>query len=190
MPSTRKPAVASATNSGNHIIEVPDGKVIFNGEKVIFLNNWIAKRSGRGKEAERESDITTRQHHITFFKDVYASSFTTKNMTLFELRDLILKTKGKTRSVLPLLKGAKFGNKKNVDEEGKGNCLRWDGNFNGFDLIELDYDGEKIAFDEAVATLTAMKVRFLIYTSPSHTKAAPRWRILLPVSCKLPLKMR
>jgi hypothetical protein len=149
-------------------------------------------RNGRPPAGDKsaDSDIGARQHHITFFKNEYASSLTTKNMTLPELCDLILKTKGKTKTVLPWLKGAKFGNKKNVDEKGKGNCLRWDGNVIGFDLIELDYDGEKISFGEAVATLKAMKVRFLIYTSPSHTKAAPRWRILLPVSRKLPLEMR
>jgi hypothetical protein len=157
----------------------------------IMLNGIFSMgRNHRSSFDESTTDINFHKIHVTFFYNAFASEALAKNLTLPELCDLILQTKGKTKSALPWLKGAKFGNKKNVDEKGKGNCLRWDGNVIGFDLIELDYDGEKISFDEAVATLKAMNVRFLIYTSPSHTDAAPRWRILLPVSGKLPLEMR
>jgi hypothetical protein len=48
--------------------------------------------------------------------------------------------------------------------------------------IELDYDGKVISFDEGVAKAKEMKVRCLIYTTPWSTPAAPKWRILIPLS--------
>ena len=39
-----------------------------------------------------------------------------------------------------------------------------------------------MSFDQAIETIKSMKVRALIYTTPSHTAANPRWRILSPVS--------
>jgi hypothetical protein len=48
-----------------------------------------------------------------------------------------------------------------------------------------------MSVDEAVAKLKTYNVRFLIYTTPTHTKAGPRWRLLLPVSAgTLSLGMR
>jgi predicted P-loop ATPase len=114
---------------------------------------------------------------ITFFQNEFASSMTVKEITLAELGDLILVTKGKTKSDLPWLKGARFGGKR-TDKAS----LRSDENVLGFDLIELDYDKEVMSFDEAITVIKAMEVRALIYTTPSHTNAAPRWRLLLPVS--------
>ena len=129
------------------------------------------------------TDIDSRKISITFFQNEYASSLTVKSHTLPELRGLILSTNGATKSSLPWLKGARFGDKREKKADGTiSTCLRWDGNVLGFDLIELDYDKEVMSFDEAIATIRAMNVRALIYTTPSHTNAKPRWRILMPVS--------
>ena len=122
---------------------------------------------------------------VTFFADQYAYELTTKLLTLVEVRDLVLATQRRTKARLPWLKLAAFGSKRS-----KNNSLRHDPNVTGFSGIELDYDREEMSFDEAVAILKAMKIRCLIYTSPSHTDKAPRWRILIPVSRKLALKMR
>jgi hypothetical protein len=65
-----------------------------------------------------------------------------------------------------------------------------DDNVIGFDMIELDYDKEVMSLDEAITTAKTMNVRTLIYTTPSHTDLAPRWRLLMPVSCVLALEMR
>jgi hypothetical protein len=136
-----------------------------------------------GAGAPNKTDITTHKVSFTFFQNEYASSLTTGSMTLPGLRDLILATKDKTKSALPWLKGARFGNKREGKADGTvGICLRWDGNVIGFDAIELDYDKMVMSFDQAVATLRSMNVRALAYTTPTHTEAAPRWRILLPVS--------
>jgi predicted P-loop ATPase len=129
------------------------------------------------------TDIDSRKINITFFQNEYASSLRAEAMTLPALRDLILATRGVTKGSLPWLKGARFGNKHEAKADGTiSTCLRWDGNVLGFDLLELDYDKEVMSFDEAVATVRAMGVRALVYSTPSHTNVAPRWRILLPIS--------
>jgi hypothetical protein len=136
-------------------------------------------------------DITDHKIRITFFKDQFAASLITEDMTLQELGERILNTAAATKNALPWLKGARFGAKKKPKSSGKDpTSLRWDGNVTGVDLIELDYDQEVMSLDEAVATINAMNVRALIYTTPSHTKNAPRWRLLLPTSSQLRPEMR
>lgn len=145
-----------------------------------------------GKSKSPNAYIATHRFAVTFFKNIYASasSRTEEAVTLLELRDLILRTKRRTKSGLPWLKLARFGDEPNVDENGEGKCLRWDGNVISFSGIELDYDKGKISLDTALKTLKKMKVRALLYSTPSHTAMASRWRLLMPVSRKLPLSMR
>jgi hypothetical protein len=56
--------------------------------------------------------------------------------------------------------------------------------------VEADYDGEAISFAAAVDTLRKAGVRAIVYTSPSHTEDAPRWRVLCPLSQELPPDQR
>src|SRR6266850_7845780 len=92
-----------------------------------------------------KTDIATHKISITFLQDKSGSSMAAKAMTLPELRDLILTTKGATKDDLPWLKGARFGGKRS-----KNNSLRHDENVVGFDMIELDYDDEEMSLDAAV----------------------------------------
>jgi putative DNA primase/helicase len=48
--------------------------------------------------------------------------------------------------------------------------------------IEADYDDEMMSVDEAVTRLGAAGVLGIVYTSPSHSEDAPRWRVLCPLS--------
>jgi hypothetical protein len=114
---------------------------------------------------------------VTVFRDEYATSSMVEDLTLPELRDLILSTDAATKGDLPWLKLASFGTKRD-----KSNCLRWDGNVTGINGIELDYDAKKKAFDDAVGKLKELNVYCLIYTSPSYTLALPKWRLLFPLS--------
>jgi hypothetical protein len=123
--------------------------------------------------------------HVTFFKDFAAKSFTTDNLTLFELQERVKNASARKKSDLPWLKLAVFGNKRT----DKGS-LRHDANVLQITGIELDYDGEKIAFDDAMKAVTAMGIYALGYTSPSHSPAAQRWRILAPTSQPLPPETR
>jgi predicted P-loop ATPase len=135
---------------------------------------------------QNKTDITTHKVRVTFLPTKSGSTMAAREVTLAELRDLILVAKGKTKSSLPWLKGARFGDKRSPKDS-----LRHDANVVGFDMIELDYDKGVMGLDEAITTIKDMNVRALIYTTPSHTNAAPRWRILLPVSRgDLPLETR
>jgi hypothetical protein len=137
------------------------------------------------KEPKVWENIETHMLGITFFKNIYATTKTSKRMALPEMRDMILATEGGTKGDLPWLKGAAFGDKRTPKDS-----LRHDENVLGFDLIELDYDKGVMGLDEAITIIKDMNVRALIYSTPSHTPPAPRWRLLMPVSCSLPLEMR
>jgi len=142
-----------------------------------MTSNPTHKAQTNGSTAHDAADLDQHKLHVTFFRDMAATRKTTKDMTLPELCDLILKTSGPTKMKMPWLKLATFGNVKS--EVG---CLRHNANVIGFSGIEVDYDAEVMSLDEAIEILKRMKVRALIYTSPSYTAAKWRWRILLPLS--------
>ena len=129
--------------------------------------------------------VTAEPIHVTFFRDAFAKTLSTKDMTLEALRDLILATTASEKGKLPWLKLAVFGEKKS----DKGS-LRHDANVITISGIELDYDGEKMSFNEAVDIAEGQRLWALLYTSPRHTAGKPRWRILLPTSRALPPEMR
>ena len=66
------------------------------------------------------------------------------------------------------------------------NCLRHDANVVQITGIEGDYDLEKMPVSEAVERLEQAGIASMLYTSPSHTEDAPRWRVLCPTSVALP----
>ena len=123
--------------------------------------------------------------HVTFFKDFAANTYTTDNLTLTELRELVLNAAAREKGKLPWLKLARFGNKRS--EKGS---LRHDANVLEITGCEVDYDGEKISFDDAYNALKALGINALIYTSPSHSPDAPRFRILAAASQACPPHMR
>jgi hypothetical protein len=117
---------------------------------------------------------------MTTFADVYANSLQGEDFSLDELADLIRNTAAPAKEALPLLKLARFG----VLRTAAG-ALRHDANVVTVSGIEGDYDGESMPFEEAVSRLEAAGLAFIAYTSPSHTPAKPRWRIVAPFSKEL-----
>jgi hypothetical protein len=118
---------------------------------------------------------------VTFFPDEKAYSFKAKDLTLEELRTLILETTAAKKGDLPLLKMATFG-----DQRTKKKCLRSNANVESMSGVEVEYDEGITAFEDAVAILKTNKLHALIYTSPSYKVEKPKWRILLPTSVALP----
>jgi hypothetical protein len=135
-------------------------------------------RSGRDQHASAAADPD--KLHVTFFPDSTGSSFTTENIYIWDLRDLICNTAAATKEQLPWLKLATFG-----DQRSDKNSLRHNDNIIAINGVEGDYDGEQVALASAVKRLKAAHIRCLVYTSPRHTSAAPRWRVLAPTSCAL-----
>jgi hypothetical protein len=133
-----------------------------------------------------DADATTDMPvHVTFFKTFAADRLTTETVTLEQLRERVLNASARKKEKLPWLKLAIFGTKRT-----NKNSLRNDANIETITGCELDYDNEKVGFDDALRAVQAMHIHALLYTSPSHSPAAPRWRILAPTSKPLPPEMR
>ncbi len=122
---------------------------------------------------------------LTLFPDFAATSKSEPVFSLLTLAARIRTTTAPQKGVLPWLKLARFGDRRTA----KGS-LRHDGNLVAISGIEADYDGEEIPFDEARALLEKQGIASLLYTSPSHTKDRPRWRVLCPVSQQEPPQRR
>ena len=129
--------------------------------------------------------IEVHKIRVTFFaKNSETKKPIVRYFTLPQLcANIHAKPPRRTKDDLPLLKLAGFGKRPN--EKGS---LRHDGNVDDINGGELDYDYKKegtirkISFEEATEIIRQMRVRTLIYTSPSHTAAEPRWRLLIPLS--------
>lgn len=123
--------------------------------------------------------------HVTFFKDFAAKTYTTDDLTLTELQERIQNASARRKDDLPWLKLAEFGKKRTAE-----GSLRHNANVVQITGVELDYDDERIAFDDVVNAIQEMGITALAYTSPTHSVAAPRWRILAPTSQRLQPDMR
>ena len=122
-----------------------------------------------------------RKFYVTLFKDERAQSLSAKEMSLAELQDLVLNTTADTKAKLPLLKLARFG-----DKRTDNNCLRSNANVDSISGTEGDYDDKEMPFDDAVKLVEKARVKALLYTSSSYTAAEPKWRIVTPTSRDLP----
>lgn len=118
---------------------------------------------------------------LTKFPDVFARHKEDKSASLAIITNGIRKQKAERKEGLPLLKLAVFG-----DMHSPKKSLRWDNNVLSVSGVELDYDGEKISFDDARLLLVEAEIACIIYTTPSHTEEKPRWRVLAPFSCAMP----
>lgn len=117
---------------------------------------------------------------VSFFRNPAARSASRKEMTLEELRDKIGDTTAGAKEQLPWLKLAIFG-----EQRSSKGSLRHDANVISINGIEGDYDAEEMSLQEAVEALRRSGLTALVYTSPSHTADAPRWRVLCPTSRSL-----
>lgn len=123
---------------------------------------------------------TTARVAVTFFRDYAAQEKSEEGLTLPALAELIRNTTASEKTRLPWLKLARLGNART-----KKGSLRHDGNVIAVSGIEADYDAEQIGCDAAVETLDKAGLQAIVYTTPSHTDEAPRWRVLCPFSCEL-----
>lgn len=116
----------------------------------------------------------------TRFVDYLATTKWEKARSLRQLAEIVDRRREDIKARLPWIKLATFG-----DERTGKACLRHGKNMREISGIEGDYDGKNVEFvtlSEGVARLRAAGVAALIYASPSHTAASPRWRVLAPLS--------
>ena len=83
------------------------------------------------------------------------------------------------------IKLATFG-----DVRTERGSLRHDANVIEVHGVEADYDGEQVQPEDAVERLERAGIRAVVYTSPSSRPAAPRWRVLAPLSHPCPPEAR
>lgn len=123
--------------------------------------------------------------YVTYFKNHLATTLTTETLTLPDLASRMQNASAKTKAKLPWVKLAEFGK----DKSDKG-CLRIDQNVKAITGIEIDYDIEVVSFEAAVKAIRDLNIKAVLYTSSSHTLAAPRWRVLAVTSKAQPPEMR
>lgn len=116
---------------------------------------------------------------VSRFQDVKAKSVTVKPTSLRTLAKEIAATHGASKDSLPLLKLGRFG-----DARTEGGAVRHDANLQSISGIEGDYDGGQVSPEDAASRLRNAGVAALIYTTPSNSPAAPRWRVLAPLSAE------
>jgi hypothetical protein len=114
---------------------------------------------------------------VTFFNDAAAWVKREESYTLRSLATRINTVTATRKTGLPWLKLARFGQLR-TDK----NSLRHDGNVIAISGIEADYDGGVVTVNDACELLTKQGLASVVYTSPSHTEDAPRWRVLCPLS--------
>jgi hypothetical protein len=122
---------------------------------------------------------------VTLFFDEGASTKQQRTYTLASLAETVRVETKKEKARLPWLKLARFGEARTAKKS-----LRHNENVLAITGIEADYDGGKVTPEEAVEMLEKAGILGMVYTSPSHTEAAPRWRVLCPTSTELPPDQR
>jgi len=131
------------------------------------------------------TSLLDRPFAVTLFTNYAAKSKHEQHFSLRSLGRQIETATAPQKDDLPWLKLARFGDQRS----GKGS-LRHDGNLLAITGIEADYDGEELSFEAAVEIATKADLLCLLYTSPSHTPAKPRWRVLCPTAEELPPERR
>jgi RecA-family ATPase len=124
--------------------------------------------------------MTATPFTVTFFFNRDARHKDEKQFTLLTLRDHIQGGQAYHKNDLEWIKLAHFGQLRS----DKGS-LRNNANVEWVTGCEVDYDGEQMSFDEAVAKIRWANIACIAYTSPSHMPSAPRWRLLFPFSTRL-----
>jgi hypothetical protein len=114
---------------------------------------------------------------LTWFKDPKAKTLSADVQSMRQLGGLIGQKRAPTKGALPLIKLATFG-----DRRSDKGALRHDGNLDSVSGLEGDYDAGEVSPREGAERLRKAGISALIYTTPSHTSDAPRWRVLAPLA--------
>ncbi|MCA3377556.1 MAG: DUF3987 domain-containing protein [Roseomonas sp.] len=144
------------------------------GSDMSFRDYMASRRKSEPPKGKSALDIPLA---VTFFRDFSASSKQEAEISLRDLIPRLTDTTAPEKAALPWLKLARFG-----DDRTAAGSLRHNANMITVSGIEADYDGQSITVERARQILTGANLAAIIYTSPSHTQAAPRWRILCPLS--------
>lgn len=115
--------------------------------------------------------------NFTLFENQWAKSYEDRTLTWGELTRMIERSGPyKTKGDAPWVKLAHFNGKTTSKK-----CYRHNDGVEFVTGVECDYDEGDISPAEAAEKLNDAELACFIYTSASHTKDAPRWRVLAPL---------
>ena len=116
--------------------------------------------------------------HTSTFQDLKAGKIDAMDVSPEQLLSWFQNPmRAASKQSLRLLALRRFG-----DLRSEKGSLRHDANVLSVTGLVGDYDGGTVTIDQAVELLKAESVRAMLFTSPSSTEAAPRWRVVAPVS--------
>jgi hypothetical protein len=124
---------------------------------------------------------TPQTFAVTFFTNFAAQQKRERRNTFSALAGRIATTTAASKTLLPWLKLARFG-----DQRTEHGSLRHDANVLACTGVEGDYDGGRVVFAAALELLQKAGIAAIAYTSPSYTPEFPKWRVLCPFSEELP----
>lgn len=129
------------------------------------------------------SPTLDRPIRLTRFPTMAATTKKDLRLSLRQFAALIERTEARDKSNLPWFKMAVFGNNRAASPSGQS--YRSNANVVTVSGIEADYDGEEIMPEDARDMLAEAGIVAAVYTTPSHSPDAPRWRVFAPFSEEL-----
>ncbi|KFE34903.1 hypothetical protein DW2_10069 [Thioclava atlantica] len=142
---------------------------------------------GDQKMPDKNTKSADARQPLTLTRFPTRGAFQKKELT-FSLADLarwIADQRAESKDGLPWIKLATFGPDKTPKKS-----LRHNANVRTVTGLEADYDAGNMTPDAARDALEKAGVAGLVYTTPSHSPDAPRWRVLAPFSGPLPPEAR
>ncbi|GGE18695.1 hypothetical protein GCM10011360_04310 [Primorskyibacter flagellatus] len=136
-------------------------------------------------KATKDQGPLDRPMVFTRFPNQWAFEKKEVRGSLRKLADDIQAKTAKSKDKLPWIKAATFGEAKS--EKG---CYRTNDNVEEVHGVEGDHDAGTMQPEEARDLLEAARLAAMIYTTPSHTRQKPRWRVICPFSKAMPPKDR
>ena len=133
-----------------------------------------------GQEDLVGSPTLDRPIRLTRFPTMAATKKKDMRLSLRRLAKEIERTVAADKLKLPGFKCATFGNDTSLSPSGRS--YRTNANMLAVSGLEADYDREEVTPEDAVDILTEAGIPALVYTTPSHSPDAPRWRVITPFS--------
>ena len=153
--------------------------------------NWMRPLHARAQEVEAAPPPPHDLHEdeddvvVTFFTDYAATTKREEQITLAALAELV-RTHRRHQQRNPAMAqvcALRRHPHRTRQPPHNDNVLAITG-------VESDYDGERMSFEEARDKLAPTGLLAILYTRPSHTEDAPRWRVMCPFSQDYPPDQR
>ncbi len=115
--------------------------------------------------------------HFTMFPDLLATQRESLFSSLREFAERLRDTRAPTKAMLPLFSCCSFDSKRT-----SAGSLRHNANVRECFCIVGDYDRGQIPLNDAAEAMRRAGIAGVLVTTPSWTAAAPRWRVVVPLS--------